>query len=114
MNTIWLLVYMSVIFEVSWVTGLKHANHPLEWTLTAISIFISFFLLIYSTKRLPISTVYAVFTGLGAAGTVLVELLFFSNHVNWLKIALCAVLISGVIGLKMVTVEHDTPSEGEV
>jgi paired small multidrug resistance pump len=107
MNKNWLNVYIAAIFEVSWVTGLKHAEHGLEWAGTVLAIVISFYLLIRATNTLPISTVYAVFTGLGAAGTVLVEILFFSTSINWLKIGLCAVLISGVIGLKMVTGERD-------
>ncbi len=113
MNKYWFLVYISTFFEVSWVTGLKHATTVLEWMGTAICIVISFYLLITATKKLPISTVYAVFTGLGAAGTVLIELLFFTNEVNWLKLGLCTVLIAGVVGLKMVTTEPSQPLEGE-
>lgn len=115
MSKNWFLVYFAVIFEVSWVTGLKHANSTLAWIMTILSILISFYLLIYATKRLPISTVYAVFTGLGATGTVIIELLFFSHEINWVKVGLCAILIAGVVGLKMVTDDHQTPSsKGEI
>ncbi|MGM0877253.1 MAG: DMT family transporter [Bacillota bacterium] len=113
MNKNWLTVYIAAIFEVGWVTGLKHAEYALAWTGTIVAIIISFYLLIRATNVLPTSTVYAVFTGLGAAGTVLVEIFFFSNSFSWLKIGLCAVLISGVIGLKMVTGERDV-SKGKV
>jgi paired small multidrug resistance pump len=113
MNKNWRVVYIAAIFEVSWVSGLKHAEDALAWTGTIVAIIISFYLLIRATNVLPISTVYAVFTGLGAAGTVLVEILFFSNSFSWLKISLCVVLISGVIGLKMITGERDV-SKGEV
>jgi len=113
MNKYWFLVYISTFFEVSWVTGLKHATTGLEWAGTVICILVSFYLLITATKKLPISTVYAVFTGLGAAGTVIVELVLFSNEVNWLKLILCAVLITGVVGLKMVTTEPGQPVKGE-
>jgi paired small multidrug resistance pump len=113
MNKNWVTVYVAAIFEVSWVTGLKHAENSLAWIGTVIAIMISFYLLIKATNSLPISTVYAVFTGLGAAGTVLIEIIFFSHSFSWLKIGLCAVLISGVIGLKLATGEHET-SKGEV
>lgn len=114
MNKSWFFIYIAIVFEVSWVTGLKYATSPLEWSVTAISIVISFYLLISATKHLPISTVYAVFTGLGASGTVIIEILFFSNEINWLKIGLCSILIAGVVGLKMVTGSHESPSESEV
>lgn len=113
MNKYWYLVYISTFFEVSWVTGLKHASTGLEWAGTVICIFVSFYLLITASKKLPISTVYAVFTGLGAAGTVIVELVFFSNEINWLKLLLCTILIAGVVGLKMVTNENGEPVKGE-
>ncbi|MGM7723990.1 DMT family transporter [Metabacillus sp. Hm71] len=107
MNKKWLLVYIAGFFEVSWVAGLKHAQDPLAWIGTFSAIIISFYLLIKATNSLPVSTVYAVFTGLGAAGTVLAEIIFFDYPFNWVKIALCTVLISGVIGLKVVTSEHE-------
>jgi paired small multidrug resistance pump len=113
MNKKWLMVYVAAIFEVSWVTGLKHAEDALSWSGTIIAIIISFYILIKASNVLPISTVYAIFTGLGAAGTVLIEILFFSTSFSWLKILLCALLISGVIGLKLVTGEQDV-SKGTV
>ncbi|QGQ47919.1 DMT family transporter [Metabacillus sediminilitoris] len=108
MNKHWVIVYFAAIFEVSWVTGLKHAGSSFEWAGTILAIMISFYLLIKATNHLPISTVYAVFTGLGAAGTVLVEILFFSTSISLLKIGLCTLLISGVIGLKLVTNDRNT------
>lgn len=113
MNKKWLFVYIAAIFEVSWVTGLKHADDALTWAGTILAIVISFYLLIKATNLLPVSTVYAVFTGLGAAGTVLVEIIFFSTPFSWMKIGLCAVLITGVVGLKVVTGEPED-QKGEV
>ncbi|OAS87646.1 MULTISPECIES: DMT family transporter [Metabacillus] len=113
MNKKWLLIFVAAFFEVCWVTGLKHAEDPLAWIGTIFSIIISFYILISVTDSLPISTVYAVFTGLGAVGTVLVEILFYSTSFSWVKIGLCTVLISGVIGLKVVTPERDA-TKGEV
>lgn len=111
MNKKWLIIYVAALFEVSWVTGLKYADSALTWSGTVVAIIVSFYLLIKASNMLPISTVYAVFTGLGAAGTVLIEILFFSNSFSWAKILLCAVLISGVIGLKLVTGERDMTKE---
>ena len=66
-------------FEVIWVIGLKHANTFLTWTGTIIAIIISFYLLIMAGKKLPVGTAYAVFVGLGTAGTVISEILFLMN-----------------------------------
>ena len=111
MNKNWVLIYIAAVFEVSWVSGLKHAADPLAWTGTIFSIVASFYLLLKATNVLPVSTVYAVFTGLGAAGTVFAEIIFFHAPFSWIKICLCAVLITGVIGLKVVTGEHEVPKE---
>lgn len=112
----WLLVVLAAVFEVMWVAGLKYADQLWEWALTVIAIMISFAVLIYSGKRLPTSTVYAVFVGLGTAGTVMVEMAFFGEPFSWMKVGLIALLLVGIIGLKVVTHEHgkDSRKEGEV
>ncbi|MFC0270869.1 DMT family transporter [Metabacillus herbersteinensis] len=103
MKNKWLIVYIAALFEVMWVSGLKHAGTSLEWTGTIIAILISFGLLIRATNFLPVSTVYAVFTGLGAAGTVLIEILFFGEPLKLLKILLIVLLVAGVVGLKVIS-----------
>ncbi|EJL43016.1 multidrug resistance protein SMR [Brevibacillus agri] len=112
----WLLVVAAAMFEVMWVAGLKHADSFWEWLLTVVAILVSFAVLIYSGKRLPTSTVYAVFVGLGTAGTVIVEMAVFQEPFSWAKVGLIALLLVGIIGLKLVTHEHegDAHKEGEV
>ncbi|MGP4076119.1 DMT family transporter [Halobacillus sp. K22] len=101
MNKEWIKLVMAAFFEVGWVIGLKHADQLLDWAATALAIVVSFYYLIASGKKLPVGTAYAVFTGLGAAGTVLAEIVLFDAPVAWGKITLIAVLLSGVIGLKL-------------
>lgn len=110
MNNLWFLIVVAAIFEVIWVTGLKHADHILEWMITMISIMISFGVLIYASKRLPASTVYSVFVGLGTAGTVMSEMVWFDEPFHWPKLGLIVLLLIGIIGLKAVTNEEQ---EGE-
>ncbi len=55
------------------------------------------------TSRLPVGTVYAVFTGLGTGGTVVGEMLLFGEPFQWSKTLLIALLLAGVVGLKLVT-----------
>ncbi|MFC4601634.1 DMT family transporter [Cohnella hongkongensis] len=102
-NRSWLLLLAAGLCEIGWVTGLKHASSAGEWALTALGIALSFVGLIRSTQDLPVGTAYAVFTGIGAAGTVLAESLFFEAEWNAVKLTLIAVLIVGIGGLKMTT-----------
>ena len=64
-NRNWVKVFIAAFFEVFWVIGLKHANSAWEWLGTAISIFLSFYLMIMAGRKLPVGTVYAVFVGMG-------------------------------------------------
>lgn len=107
----WLLVIVAAVFEVMWVAGLKHADSLLTWLVTVIAIIVSFTLLIYSGKKLPTSTVYAVFVGLGTAGTVISEMIWFGVPFDWTKVGLIALLLVGIMGLKYVT--HDQDPEPE-
>jgi paired small multidrug resistance pump len=106
----WLKVLIAAFFEVFWVIGLKHADDPLTWTGTIFSIAVSFYLMIMAGKVLPVGTVYAVFVGLGTAGTVLAEIIFFGEPLKLFKMILVLILLIGVVGLKLATGEEE--SEG--
>ncbi|QCR32520.1 multidrug efflux SMR transporter [Lysinibacillus sp. SGAir0095] len=111
MNSDWLKVFVAAFFEVLWVIGLKHSYDLWTWAGTVIAIIISFYVMIMAGKKLPVGTVYAVFVGLGTAGTVFSEILFFGEPFKIEKVLLILVLLVGVIGLKLVT--KDTSQEGE-
>ena len=110
MNTEWIKVVIAAFFEVFWVIGLKHADNLWAWIGTMIAIIISFYLMIMAGKKLPVGTVYAVFVGLGTAGTVFSDFVFFGEPFQIAKVFLILVLLAGVIGLKLVT--KDTDKEG--
>ena len=103
MNANWLKVFIAALFEVFWVMGLKHADDMWSWAGTIISIFISFYLMIISGRNLPVGTVYAVFVGLGTAGTVLAEIIVFGELFKIEKILLITIILVGVVGLKLVS-----------
>lgn len=103
----WFKVILAGLIEIVWVTGLNTANSLLSWTGTFIVIIISFFLVISACKYLPVGTVYAVFVGIGAVGTVLVDMIFFGDPFDLVKISLIIILIIGIIGLKLTTEEAD-------
>lgn len=99
----WILLIVAACFEVCWVIGLKYAESGWEWTGTIIAIIISFSLLIQSGKYLPVGTSYAVFVGLGTAGTVVSDAILFGQTISWMQGALVVLLLVGVIGLKQST-----------
>ena len=88
---------------MGWVIGLKHGDSVLEWAGTLIAIIISFYLMIMAGRDLAVGTVYAVFVGLGTAGTVLAEIILFDVPVIPVKLALIVLLLSSVISLKMLS-----------
>lgn len=99
----WIMIAGAACFEVVWVIGLKHASAPWEWAVTVAAIVISFYALIWASGRLPVGTVYAVFVGLGTAGTVLAGGVLFGEPLRPLKLLLIGLLLAGVVGLKLVT-----------
>ncbi|MFN2745901.1 MULTISPECIES: DMT family transporter [Bacillus] len=102
----WGSVVLAAMFEICWVIGLKHADTAIEWTGTAAAVVASFYILIKAGEKLAVGTVYAVFTGLGTAGTVLCEIILFHEPADIVKLVLIGVLLCGVIGLKLVTNEE--------
>jgi len=107
MNANWVKVVVAAFFEVFWVIGLKHADDFWTWTGTVIAIIVSFYLMIMAGKNLPVGTVYAVFVGLGTAGTVFSDIVFFGEPFKVAKVLLILVLLGGVVGLKLVTKDSD-------
>lgn len=103
MNQDWIKVMIGAFFEVLWVIGMKHSTTWWEILLTVLFIFISFYALIQAGETLPVGTAYAVFVGLGTAGTVITGIVFFGEEFKILKIVLIVTLLIGVMGLKFVT-----------
>lgn len=66
--------------------------------------------MISASKQLPVGTVYAVFVGIGAAGTVIADMLFFGEPFTIMKVVLLLLLLVGIIGLKLST--NDSPKGG--
>ena len=111
MDKDWIKVIFAAFFEVIWVIGLKHAYDFWTWTGTIIAIIISFYIMIMAGRKLPVGTVYAVFVGLGTAGTVFSEILFLGEPFKVEKLLLILLLLAGVIGLKLAT--KDTVQKGD-
>lgn len=101
MNIGWLKILGATLFELIWVTGLKYAELPWQWSITVISILGSSYCLITAGNTLPVGTAYSVFVGLSAIGTILVEFLGFGIFPSFWQLLFMIILILGVIGLKL-------------
>ncbi|MEA9438262.1 multidrug efflux SMR transporter [Aeromonas caviae] len=78
----WLLLLLAGLFEVAWAIGLKYTDgfsRPLPTLLTLIAMAVSVLLLAMAVKQLPLGTAYAVWTGIGAVGTVLMGIWLFNE-----------------------------------
>lgn len=101
----WLYLVLAGLLEIGWPIGLKIAQNPAS-RVTGIIVAIIFmagsgFLLWLAQRTIPIGTAYAVWTGLGAAGTFLVGVVVFRDPASVLHYLGIVLIISGVIALKM-------------
>src|SRR5699024_5515258 len=101
----WVYVFFASVVEVFWVVGLIYSNSLLEWTGTTVDIGFSFYFIIKACENLPSVTVYAVFTGSGAAAIVLVDHFIFGAYFSPAQIVFIGLIITGVIGIKITTDE---------
>ncbi|WP_133128429.1 quaternary ammonium compound efflux SMR transporter SugE [Legionella nagasakiensis] len=99
----WLSLILAGFFECGWAIGLKYTDgftrfFPSLWTISAMVI--SFWLLSYSMKSIPIGTSYAVWTGIGAIGVAVFGIILLGEPKNLLKIISLLLIMSGIVGLK--------------
>lgn len=99
----WIYVFLAAVIEVLWVLGLKYSDDFLTWSGTVIALIISFYLVIKACAVLPSGTVYAVFTGMGAAAIALIDFLWLGATFSIGKGACIGLIIFGVVGIQMTT-----------
>jgi len=99
----WLYVLFAAIVEVFWVLGLKFSTNYWMWAITIGFIVCSFYFVIKACEQLPSGTVYAVFTGSGAAAIALIDFIFLDTPFTIIKIVCIILIIVGVVGLQMTT-----------
>lgn len=100
-NMGWILILIGGICEVFWVSGLKYADSFMLYSLTVLGIIFSFTCAILALKTIEVSICYTVFVGIGAAGGVIIGIVFFHESKSILKIVCVAVIISSTMGLKI-------------
>ena len=100
----WILLFVAGVFEVGFALGLKYsAGFSRLWpTLGMLAAGgLSFYLLSTAMKSLPAGTAYAVWTGIGAAGTATVGILLLGESANAFRVLSLALIVAGVVGLRL-------------
>lgn len=100
----WIILFLAGLFEIAWAVGLKFTDGftrfwPTVGTVAALLVSIA--LLGLATKSLPIGTAYAVWTGIGAAGTVIAGMVFLGDPVTAMRLVCVGLILAGVFGLKL-------------
>ena len=100
----WILLFVAGVFEVGFALGLKYSEGfsrlwPTLGMLAAGGL--SFYLLSTAMKSLPAGTAYAVWTGIGAAGTATVGILLLGESANAFRVLSLALIVAGVVGLRL-------------
>lgn len=102
----WFYLVIAGIFECGWAVGLKYTEgftKVVPSILTILSMAISVWLLSIAMKYIPIGTAYAVWTGIGAIGVAVLGIFLFGDSKDILRIISLFLILSGIIGLKLVS-----------
>lgn len=102
----WTYLFVAGLLEIAWAIGLKYTEGfsrlwPTIGTVTAMILSIAFLGL--ALKSLPVGTAYAIWTGIGAVGTVILGIILFAEPATALRLGCVGLILAGIIGLKLVT-----------
>jgi quaternary ammonium compound-resistance protein SugE len=106
----WLFLLIAGLLEIGWAVGLKYTESftRLWWTVgTALAMIVSFGLLSLSLRTIPLGTAYAVWTGIGAAGTAVLGMVVFGEPRSMIRCLCLVLVIAGLVGLKLVSPEGE-------
>lgn len=104
MTSPWLSLGIAGVFEIMWAVGLKYSDGFSKlWPslVTLLAMGLSIYFLAQALKTIPLGTGYAVWTGIGAAGTALLGILLFAESAQLVRLLFIGLIIGGIVGLKV-------------
>ncbi len=102
----WILLTLAGLLEIVWAVGLKYTegfSRPLPSVMVVAAIAASMLLLAMAMRTLPVSTAYAIWTGIGIAGTAIVGMMLLGESVSAQKLISLALIMTGILGLRLAT-----------
>ena len=102
----WALLFLAGLLEVAWAVGLKYTDgfsRPWPTVATLAAMIGSVVLLALAVRTLPLGTAYAVWTGIGTAGAVLLGIVLFQEPATLARLFFVGLIVAGIVGLKLVT-----------
>lgn len=100
----WIILFFAGILEIGWAVGLKYTDGfrlPLPTALTVTAMVASVFLLGLSMRTLPLGTAYAIWTGIGTTGTVILGIYLFGEPATLVRLGCIGLIVVGIAGLKL-------------
>jgi quaternary ammonium compound-resistance protein SugE len=101
----WVILFFAGLFEIGWAIGLKYTegfSKPVPTVLTVGAMVVSVALLGLALRELPLGTGYAVWTGIGTVGTVILGIFLFGDAATPMRLGCIALIILGIAGLKFI------------
>ncbi|KAG6558698.1 Guanidinium exporter [Candidatus Rhabdochlamydia oedothoracis] len=108
MSLAWFFLLLAGFFEICFTIALKFSQgftRLIPTLVTIIFIFLSFFCVSQAMKTIPIGTAYAVWAGIGAAGTVICGIIFFGDSYHIIRLISLSLIIIGIVGLKLAHID---------
>ena len=102
----WFILFLAGLAEITWAVALKYADgfHKLVPTIiTVVGYIASLLLLSKALEKLPLGTAYAIWTGIGIAGTALLGILLFKEQLTLVQGIFLLMIVIGIVGLKLAT-----------
>ena len=102
----WIALFFAGLFEIVWATAMKQSegfSRLLPTVVMAVAMLLSFGLLAWSMKVLPLGTAYTIWTGIGALGAFIIGIAYFGEALSLLRVTAAVLIVSGLILMKLST-----------
>lgn len=100
----WLFLFLAGLTEIGWAIALKYSHgftRIIPSVITIVVMISSFFLLAQSLKTIPIGTAYAIWTGIGIVGTIILGIILFDEPISFIRLLFLSLILIGTVGLKL-------------
>ena len=104
----WIYLVTAGFFEIGWAMGLKYSQgftKILPSAITIVGMVASFYFLSLSLKSLPLGNAYAIWTGIGTVGTVVLGIILFKEPINVMRMICIVFIVVGIVGLKLISAD---------